>query len=154
VSKYPGRFFAFAVLPTRNGHAAAIELERCVNEYSVVGAMINGFTNASETSSGGLYLDDPQFDVLWEMAERLERPIFLHPRIPLAQNMIVLRDMPIFHCAPYGFGRETVEHCLRLMYAGVFDRFPGLKIALGYMGEGLSWILPRTDSTFRLYTKS
>lgn len=67
--------------------------------------------------------------------------------------MQVLKDMPIFHGAPYEFGRETVEHCLRLMYADVFDRFLGLKIALGHMGEGLSWILPRTDSTFRLYTK-
>ena len=78
---------------------------------------------------------------------------FLYPRIPLVQNMQVLKDMPIFHGAPYEFGRETVKHCLQLMYADVFDRFPGLKIALGNMGEGLSWILPRTDSTFRLYTK-
>jgi predicted TIM-barrel fold metal-dependent hydrolase len=38
------------------------------------------------------------------------------------------------------------------MYAGVFDRFPRLKVCLGHMGEGLSWILPRTDSTFRLYS--
>jgi len=41
---------------------------------------------------------------------------------------------------------------MRLMYKGVFDRFPRLKIVLGHMGEGLSWILPRTDSTFRLHT--
>ena len=105
-------------------------------------------------SSGGLYLDDLLFDALWEVAECLGKPIFFHPRIPLVQNMQVLKDMPIFHGAPYEFGRETVEHCLRLMYADVFDRFLGLKIALGHMGEGLSWILPRTDSTFRLYTKS
>jgi predicted TIM-barrel fold metal-dependent hydrolase len=152
VAKYPGRFFAFAVLPTQEGSAAAAELERCVREYGAVGAMINGFTNAPGNTTGGLYLDDPQFNALWEVAERLEKPIFLHPRIPLAQNIQVLHDIPIFHGAPYGFGRETVEHCLRLMYAGVLDRFPGLKIALGHMGEGLSWILPRTDSTFRLYT--
>lgn len=38
-----------------------------------------------------------------------------------------------------------------ILYTGVFDRFPELKIALGHMGEGPSWILPRTDSTFRLY---
>ena len=104
-------------------------------------------------SSGGLYLDDLQFDALWEVAERMRKPIFLHPRILLVQIMQVMKDMPIFHSVPYGFGRKTVEHCLRLMYAGVFDRFPGLKIALGNMGEGLSWILLRTDSTFRLHTK-
>ena len=150
--RYPGRFFAFAALPTQDGKAAAEELERCVREYGFVGAMINGFaTTANPTRR--LYLDDRQFDVLWEVAERLQKPIFLHPRVPLVSNLQVLQDIPILHGAPYGFGRETVEHVLRLMYAGTFDRFPKLKVCLGHMGEGLSWILPRTDSTFRLYTK-
>lgn len=150
-AKYPGRFFGFATLPTQNGAAAAAELERCVREYGFVGAMINGFT-ATEDLEEGLYLDHPQFDVLWEVAERLEKPIFIHPRVPLASNIRVLQDMPILHGAPYGFARETVEHVLRIMYMGVFDRFPKLRICLGHMGEGLSWILPRTDTTFRMYT--
>lgn len=150
--KHRGRFFAFATLPTQDGKAAAEELERCVKEYGFVGAMINGFT-ATGNPTRGLYLDDRQFDVLWEVAERLQKPIFVHPRVPLTSNLQVLQDIPILHGAPYGFGRETVEHVLRLMYAGIFDRFPKLKVCLGHMGEGLSWILPRTDSTFRLYTK-
>ena len=149
---HPSRFFAFATLPTQSGQAAAEELERCVTKYRFVGAMINGFTNTSDPMRG-LYLDDPQFDVLWSVAERLQKPIFIHPRVPLTSNIRVLEDMPVFHGAPYGFGRETCEHLLRIMYAGVFDRFPGLKVCLGHMGEGLSWILPRTDSTFRLYSK-
>lgn len=149
---YPSRFFAFATLPTQNGQAAAEELERCVHEYGFVGAMINGFT-ATVSPTEGLYLDDRQFDVLWEVAERLEKPIFIHPRVPLASNIKVLQDIPILHGAPYGFARETVEHTFRLMYTGVFDRFPKLKICLGHCGEGLSWILPRTDTTFRMYTK-
>ncbi|EXJ60902.1 hypothetical protein A1O7_05055 [Cladophialophora yegresii CBS 114405] len=148
---YSDRFFAFATLPTLNGQAAAEELERCVEDYGFVGAMINGFNNTTDPTRG-LYLDDPQFDVLWEVAERLQKPIFIHPRVPLVSNMKVLEDMPIFHGAPYGFGRETCEHIFRIMYAGVFDRFPKLKVCLGHMGEGLSWILPRTDSTFRLYS--
>jgi gamma-resorcylate decarboxylase len=150
--KYLGRFFAFATLPTQNGQAAAEELERCVQEYGFVGAMINGFTTTADPTKG-LYLDDRQFDVLWEVSERLQKPIFIHPRVPLASNLQVLEDIPILHGAPYGFARETVEHVLRLMYSGVFDRFPKLKICLGHMGEGLSWILPRTDATFRMYTK-
>lgn len=149
--KYPKRFFAFATLPTQSGEAAAKELERCVREFGFVGAMINGFTN-TEDPQKGLYLSDPQFDALWEVAEKLKTPIFIHPRVPLASNIEVLEDMPIFHGAPYGFARETVEHVLRLMYSGVFDRFPGLKVCLGHMGEGLSWILPRTDTTFRMYS--
>jgi len=150
VLKHPGRFFAFATLPTQDGKAAAKELERCVHEYGFVGAMINGFT-ATADPERGLYLDDPQFDALWEVAEKLQKPIFIHPRVPLPSNLRVLQDIPTLHGAPYGFARETVEHVLRLMYFGVFDRFPRLKICLGHMGEGLSWILPRTDTTFRMY---
>ena len=149
--KYPERFFAFATLPTQNGDAAAEELERCVKEYGFVGAMINGFT-ATEDPTRGLYLDDKQFDALWEVSQRLQKPIFIHPRVPLLSNLKVLEDIPALHGAPYGFARETVEHVLRIMYSGVFDRFPRLKICLGHMGEGLSWILPRTDTTFRMYS--
>ncbi|KIW88483.1 uncharacterized protein Z519_11052 [Cladophialophora bantiana CBS 173.52] len=152
-AKYPKRFFAFATLPTQDGTAAAAELERCVKEYGFVGAMINGYT-VTEDPTKGLYLDDPQYDTLWEVSERLGKPIFIHPRVPLQSNLNVLKDIPILHGAPYGFGRETVEHLLRIMYAGVFDRFPKLKICLGHSGEGLSWILPRTDTTFRMYTKA
>jgi predicted TIM-barrel fold metal-dependent hydrolase len=151
VVKHPGRFFAFATLPTQSGAAAAQELQRCVKEYGFVGAMINGFTN-TEDPEKGQYLDDPQYDALWEVAQRLQKPIFIHPRVPLASNIRVLNDIPTLHGAPYGFSRETVEHILRMMYTGVFDRFPQLKICLGHMGEGLSWILPRTDTTFRMYT--
>jgi 2,3-dihydroxybenzoate decarboxylase len=151
VVKYPGRFFAFATLPTQNGMAAAKELERCVKEYGFVGAMINGFTETADPERG-LYLDHPQFDVLWEVAERLQKPIFIHPRVPLPSNIRVLEDIPTLHGAPYGFARETVEHIFRIMFTGVFDRFPRLEICLGHMGEGLSWILPRTDTTFRMYS--
>jgi predicted TIM-barrel fold metal-dependent hydrolase len=151
-AKYPKKFFAFATLPTQDGKAAAAELERCVKEYSFVGAMINGYT-VTEDPNLGLYLDDKQYDALWAVSERLQKPIFIHPRVPRQANLKALEDMPIFHGAPYGFGRETVEHLLRIMYTGVFDRFPKLKICLGHCGEGLSWILPRTDTTFRMYTK-
>jgi predicted TIM-barrel fold metal-dependent hydrolase len=151
VVKHPKRFFAFATLPTQDGTTAAQELERCVKDYGFVGAMINGYANTADPEKG-LYLDHPQFDALWEVAQRLETPIFIHPRVPLASNLRVLEDMPTLHGAPYGFARETVEHVFRLMYNGVFDRFPNLKICLGHMGEGLSWILPRADTTFRMYS--
>lgn len=149
--KHPTRFFGFAILPTQDGAAAAAELERCVEEYGFVGAMVHGFTSTTDQRRG-LYLDDKQFDVLWEVAQRLEKPIFIHPRIPLASSLQNLSDLSTLHGPPYGFGRDTVEHALRFMCTGVFDRFPKLKIVLGHMGEDLSWILPRAGSTFRVYT--
>jgi len=151
-AKSPKRFFAFATLPTQDGKAAAAELERCVKKYGFVGAMINGYT-VTDDPTVGLYLDEKRYDALWAVSERLKKPIFVHPRVPRLSNLKVLEDMPVFHGAPYGFARETVEHLLRIMYSGVFDRFPNLKICLGHCGEGLSWTLPRTDTTFRMYSK-
>jgi predicted TIM-barrel fold metal-dependent hydrolase len=45
---YPDRFFAFATLPTQNGKAAAVELERYVKDYGFEGAMINSFTATTD----------------------------------------------------------------------------------------------------------
>jgi gamma-resorcylate decarboxylase len=150
---HPRRFFAFASLPTHSGEESAKELARCVTQYGFVGAIINGFT---DTPSPNLpfYLDNPMYEPLWEVAASLAKPIFIHPRVPLSSNMQVLHDIPILHGAPYGFARETAEHVMRLMYTGLFERHPTLKILLGHMGESLSFTLPRTDSTFRLYTPS
>ncbi len=135
--KYPDRFFAFATLPTQQGKAAVEELDRCVNEYKFVGAMINGFTNTANPTKG-LYLDDPQFNALWTVTEKLQKLIFIHPRVALTSSIKVLEDKPIFHRAPYGFAREIVEHMLRLMHSGVFNRFPKLKVCLDHMVEKLS----------------
>ena len=94
--KYPQRFFAFATLPTLNGTEAAKELERCVMKFGFVGAMINGFNNTTD-STKGVYLDELQFDALWRVAQELQKPIFIHPRVPLASNMKVLGDKPVLH---------------------------------------------------------
>ena len=150
VVKHPKRFFGFAALPTQDGKLAAQELERCIKEYGFVGAMINGWT-ATDDPEVGKYLDSPDMEPLWDVAEKYETPIFLHPRSPVLSSMRNLDDYPALAGPTYGFGRETVEHCLRLMCSGLFDRHPKLKIVLGHMGEGLSWILPRTDARLRLY---
>jgi predicted TIM-barrel fold metal-dependent hydrolase len=50
--------------------------------------------------------------------------------------------------APFGFGIETSMCMMRLIYSGVFDEFPGLKIILGYLGEGLPFLLQRIDFAY------
>lgn len=75
VAKYSGRFLGFATLPMRNPAAAAEELERVVRDHGFVGALINGHVN-------GRYLDDSFFWPVFEIAEKLRVPIYLHPTIP------------------------------------------------------------------------
>lgn len=132
------RYKGFAHLAMQDPSAAADELERAVRDLAMVGAMINGQTN-------GAYLDDDRFSVFWERAADLGVPIYIHPYNP--------PDFPyMYHNHPELFGPvwswtvETGTHALRLIFGGVFDRFPGAKLLLGHMGETLPYQLWRFDS--------
>lgn len=54
--------------------------------------------------------------------------------------------------ACWGWGVETATHALRLLFGGVFDRYPGVKLILGHMGEGLPFLRWRFDSRFAVYS--
>src|SRR5262245_42984450 len=75
VAAHPDRFAGFAALPTASPDAAADELERAVTRLGFKGAMVHGLTN-------GLFLDDRRFWPIFERAQALEVPLYLHPSIP------------------------------------------------------------------------
>ncbi|MGX9899782.1 amidohydrolase family protein [Arthrobacter sp. SA17] len=72
MAERPTRFSGFAALPLQDPQAAARELERAVTDLGMKGALVNAHTN-------GMYLDDPKLRVVWEMAEGLDVPLYLHP---------------------------------------------------------------------------
>lgn len=140
VTKYPDRFAAFAALPTHDPAASVTELERAITKLGFKGALIAGHTR-------GEYLDDKRFWPIFECAEALDVPIYLHPASPhpLVQEAY-FADYPDLTTAAWGYGIETGTHFLRLVFSGVFDAFPGLKMILGHLGEGLPFWLDRTDA--------
>src|SRR5258708_12147630 len=71
----PARFAAFAALPTADPGAAAEELERCVTRLGFKGAMIHGHTRGS-------FLDEKKYWVIFERAQALGVPLYLHPTLP------------------------------------------------------------------------
>src|SRR5215218_10037968 len=145
VRRHPDRFEGFAALPTAAPGAAADELERVVSEHGFVGALINGHTR-------GRYLDDGFFWPILERAEALGVPIYLHPTPPprpvieasyagnYAQGVTGL-----LATAGWGWHIETATHVLRLVLGGAFDRYPGLQLVIGHLGEGLVFMLPRLE---------
>src|SRR5438094_7425236 len=138
-----GRFEAFAALPTANPHAAADELERAVTKLAFKGAMIHGLTN-------GHFIDERQFWPIFERAQALDVPIYVHPAVPHpavveAYYKDYVTEFPAFLTAAWGFTMETATHGIRLVLSGVFDAYPNLKIILGHMGEGLPFLLWRID---------
>lgn len=138
VSRRPDRYRGFAHLALQDGQAAADELERCVKDYGFCGAMIDGTTN-------GMFLDDPSLNVLWEKVEELSAPIYLHPADPYRPNPS-LEGYPVLQRPVWGWGVETGSHALRLVFSGVFERFPKAKLILGHLGETLPFLLWRIDS--------
>lgn len=138
VQRRPGSYSGFAHLAMQAPAGAADELERCVRDLGFVGAMVNGHTN-------GVYLDDPRHDPFWERLQALDLPLYLHPGNAFALPH-VLQGCPELRQPVWEWTTETASHFLRLIYAGVFDRFPGLKIVLGHMGETLPFMLWRLDS--------
>ncbi len=143
IQRHPTRFSAFAVLPFQDPAAAADELERSVRELSFRGALTNGHTN-------GEYLDDEKFFPVWERAEALNVPIYIHPAWP-ATAPACLAGYEVLQGAAWGWAFETGSHALRLIVSGLFDRFPGLTVILGHMGEGIPFTLDRLDNRWATY---
>jgi 2,3-dihydroxybenzoate decarboxylase len=143
IEKRPYRYSGFAHLPVQDPATAADELERCVRELKFCGAMINGHTN-------GQYLDDPSLQPLWERAQALAAPIYLHPTDPVTASR-ALDGYKGLRRATWEWGFETGSHALRLVFGGLFDRFPNAKVILGHLGETLPYLLWRFDSRAKLY---
>lgn len=144
--RHPRRFGGFAALATQDPTGAAAELERAVTELGLLGALINGHTH-------GRYLDDPAYTDLFDCAERLGVPIYLHPTTPHPAVLDAwfapyLKDG--MQLAAWGFGVETATHALRLIYSGLFERFPRLQIILGHLGETLPFAAYRIDRYYGL----
>ena len=138
-----GRFEAFAVLPSANPRAAADELERAVTKLGFKGAMIHGLTN-------GKFIDGPEFWPIFERAQALDVPIYIHPAVPHpavvdAYYRDYLKEFPGLLTAAWGFTVETATQGIRLVLSGVFDQYPGLKIIMGHLGESLPFSAWRID---------
>jgi 2,3-dihydroxybenzoate decarboxylase len=143
VGKRPQRYSGFGHLPMQDARAAADELQRCMRELKFCGAMINGHTN-------GQYLDHPSLALFWERAEALQAIIYIHPTDPVSPSP-ALAGVEGLRRATWEWGFETGSHALRLVFSGLFDRFPRAKVALGHLGETLPYLLWRFDSRAKLY---
>jgi 5-carboxyvanillate decarboxylase len=137
VRDHPDRFTALAAAALQDPDAAVAELERAVTRLGMCGLIVNSHVQGS-------YLDDQRFWPVLEAAERLDVPVYLHPNTP-NDRMVE----PLFEAgldgAIFGFGVETGMHLLRIIFSGVFDRFPRLRLVVGHLGEALPFWLPRID---------
>jgi 2,3-dihydroxybenzoate decarboxylase len=138
IQKRPDRYGGFAHLALQDPSAAADELDRCMNDFGFKGALINGETN-------GVYLDDRRYDVFWERACALRAPIYIHPGNP-PDHSHMYEGRPEMWGPTWSWAVETCSHAMRLIFSGLFDRYPQARVILGHMGETLPIQLSRLDS--------
>ena len=143
ISRHPDRFAGFAALPLQDPQAAAKELDRAVSQLGLRGALVNAHTQ-------GRYLDHPSLREVWEHAEGLDVPLYLHPANGFDRSH-VLSGHPELEGPMWSWGVDTATHALRLIFGGVFDDFPEAKLLLGHMGEGLPFTLWRLDSRWAFH---
>jgi uncharacterized protein len=125
---------------------AAQEIERCV-KMGFKGANINGH-------SRGRYLDDKFFDPILERLASLNVLLYLHPTPP--PKAVVEAQFSgfspavngMFASAGWAWHIETAVHLLRMILGGVFDRHPKLQVAIGHLGEGIPFMMPRLQKNF------
>lgn len=141
VRRWPDRFVALAAVAPQDPAAAARELERAVKTLGARGAVINSHTR-------GAYLDERRFWPIFEAAQALDVPIYIHPRDP-APGALPYYSAQHLEGAVWGYAAETGLHALRLIMGGVFENFPRLKIVIGHDGEAVPFYLDRIDNRYR-----
>jgi 2,3-dihydroxybenzoate decarboxylase len=141
VRRHPTRYVGLAACAPQDPAHAAKEIERGVRQLGLRGVIINSHTRHE-------YLNDPKFWAIFEAAEALDVPVYLHPNTPSKGLIQPLVERGL-DGAIYGFGVETGMHALTIITSGVFDRFPKLKLVLGHLGEALPFWMFRLDYMHR-----
>jgi predicted TIM-barrel fold metal-dependent hydrolase len=135
VRKHPDRFPAFvASLPMNNVPAALVEMKRAIEELGAKGIQI--FTNVN-----GRPLDDPEFLPIFELIDKYDLPIWLHPFRPASMADYPGEKKSKFEIWwTFGWPYETSAAMARLVFSGYLDKFPKLKIITHHMGAMVPYL--------------
>lgn len=139
-ARHSGRFAPLAALPLQDPDAAVAELERAVTQLGHRGALL--FSNVE-----GRTLDDAAYFPLFEKLAELEVPALLHPTNPATLGPVADYRLT----AIIGFLFDTTTAAMRLVFAGVFERLPNLKLIVGHLGGTIPYVVERADRGYEAY---
>lgn len=119
----PDRFEGWAFLPMQSPAAAAKELRRAVSTLGLVGGYLSSNVNGS-------YLHHSDFTPIFEAATDLGVPLFVHPSNPPGRERMVNYELAVV--AGYLF--DTTLNIFHMIFGGVFDKYPTLKLCCTHLG--------------------
>lgn len=139
VEQYPTRFTGLGTVPMQDVDLAIQELERCVLELKMPGVEIGSNINNKN-------LSDPSFMPFWEAAESFGAAVFVHP----------WEMMGMEHMIPYwlpwlvGMPAETSRAICSMIFSGVFEKFPNLRVAFAHGGGSFPATIGRIEHGFNV----
>ena len=139
VEQWPDRYIALGTLPMQAPELAVKELERCVKKLGMPGVEIGSHINDWN-------LSDPALYPVFEAAESLGAAIFVHP-----WDMMGKEKMPQYWL-PWlvGMPAETSLAICSMIFGGIFDRFPKLKVAFAHGGGSFPQTIGRVEHGWRV----
>lgn len=135
-ARHPARFVGMTAIAPQDAAWSAKEIERG-HALGFKAVILNGHVR-------GEYTDAQKYWPIFEAAEALNTPVYLHPQGPSKGLIGPLLERGL-DGAVFGFGVDTGLHLLRLIVMGLFDRFPKLKFIVGHGGEALPYWAYRLD---------
>ena len=140
VRKYPERFLGFATIPMNDPALATKEIERAVVKLGFKGIVVSSNTQ-------GKFYDAEDYDIVFETLQRLKVPMFIHPTEPVAGKQIG-QDYKL--TLIFGWPFDTTLCVSRLVFSGLFERYPDLKIIAAHGGGMIPFFAGRIDMLARV----
>jgi aminocarboxymuconate-semialdehyde decarboxylase len=138
-ARHPGRFYAYATLPCQDVDASLQELDRCYKSLGVKGIAMFSNVNFEPLAS-------PKFHPIYEKAQAYGLPIFIHPAVPYTFDVMKEHKLtpPL-----YGFTLDTTMAVMGLVWQGVLEKYPGLRIVHAHLGGVVPYLVQRMEDCWR-----
>jgi aminocarboxymuconate-semialdehyde decarboxylase len=139
VTKFPQRFIGIGTVPMQDVDLAIAEMERCINELKFPGLQIGSNVNQ-------LNLGHPVFDPFYKRAQELGCALFIHPWEMMGEQHIQQYWLPWL----VGMPAETSRAICSMIFGGVLEKFPKLRIAFAHGGGSFPLTIGRIEHGFHV----
>lgn len=139
VSAEPQHFIGLGTLPMQNTSLAIKEMERCVNELQFPGVQIGSNIN-------GQNLSEKEFDPFFAAAEKLGCAIFVHPWEMMGEKQMEKYWLPWL----VGMPAETSRAICSMIFGGIFEKFPNLRVAFAHGGGSFPITIGRIEHGYKV----